>query len=87
MNSGPWRIMKQVNLVNFVIRKTPTSKDLTTHIDKIQHYYGKIPELWQKFDDKLAKTGNNEQQVTENNKMTMSRGTSPTPPPKIHHHR
>ena len=44
--TGPYRVEKGLNDVNYVIRKTPRSKPLVVHADKLQLYYGTTPVCW-----------------------------------------
>ena len=40
--------LKQViNDVNYVLRKTPKSKPIIAHIDKLRQYFGEVPALWE----------------------------------------
>ena len=45
--TGPFRIERVLNDVNFVIRKTPRSKQVIVHIDKLRPYYGPSPSCWE----------------------------------------
>jgi len=40
---GPYRVEKVLNDVNYLIRKTPRSKAIVSHIDKLRKYYGEPP--------------------------------------------
>ena len=44
--TGPYRIQKRLNDVNFVIKKTPKSKSFVVHIDKLRSYTGDTPTSW-----------------------------------------
>jgi hypothetical protein len=54
--TGPHRIEKVINDVNYVLKKTPKSKPIIAHVDKLRQYFGEVPTLW-KTD--LAKEGLN----------------------------
>ena len=64
--SGPYRIERVLNDVNYVIRKTPTSPLITCHVDRITKYEGERPKIWINFE----KTEN--QQSTENQENRIS---------------
>ena len=44
--TGPWKIIRKVNDVNYSIQKTPKSKATIVHVDKIMKYFGKVPKCW-----------------------------------------
>jgi hypothetical protein len=44
--TGPFRIESAINDVNFVLRKTPRSRPIITHVDKLRKYYGQPPACW-----------------------------------------
>jgi len=35
-----------INDVNYVLKKTPGSKPIIAHIDKLRPYFGKVPTCW-----------------------------------------
>lgn len=43
---GPYKIETALNDVNFVIRKSPRSKAIIAHIDKLRTFYGTVPDCW-----------------------------------------
>ena len=45
--TGPFFISKALNDVNYVIKKTPSSKGIVVHVDKLRHFYGPAPACWQ----------------------------------------
>jgi hypothetical protein len=46
MYIGPYRIVAVLNDVNFVIKKSPRSKGIVVHIDKMKAYFGPQPACW-----------------------------------------
>jgi transposase InsO family protein len=44
--TGPFKILKAVNDVNYVITKSPKSKPFIVHADKLKLYQGDIPAIW-----------------------------------------
>ena len=44
--TGPFRIEQRLNDVNFIIKKTPSSKGIVVHVDKLRAYYGPTPACW-----------------------------------------
>ena len=51
--TGPFQIQKRINDVNAIIRKTPKSKPLIVHIDKLRPYIGDIPAAWINHDQQF----------------------------------
>ena len=45
-SQGPYCVIRSINDVNKVIRRTPTSKPIIVHIDRLIHYHGEIPACW-----------------------------------------
>jgi len=45
-NIGPFRILRRLNDVNFVIAMTPKSRKMVVHIDKLKPWYGEEPQCW-----------------------------------------
>ena len=52
--SGPFRVMKRINKVNYRIQKNPRSKPFIVHIDRITRYYSNAPKCWASFVDERA---------------------------------
>ena len=48
MTSGPFKVVRRVNLVNYVIQKTPRSNAFICHVDRMRKFYGKLPRCWVK---------------------------------------
>jgi Integrase zinc binding domain len=44
--TGPFRIEKALNDVNFIIKKTPKTKGIVVHIDKLRAYCRATPACW-----------------------------------------
>ena len=45
-SQGPYRVVRSINDVNKVIQRSPTSKPIIVHIDRLTHYHGDIPACW-----------------------------------------
>jgi len=45
-NRGPYRIVKRLNDVNFVVQRLPTSGMEIVHIDRLTRFHGTVPKLW-----------------------------------------
>ena len=46
LNVGPYRVVKRLNAVNYIIMLTPRSKPLIAHVDKLKLWTGSEPECW-----------------------------------------
>ena len=44
--TGPFRVEKLLNDVNYIIKKTPTSKGIVAHVDKLRAFHGPTPACW-----------------------------------------
>jgi len=47
-NRGPYRIMKRVNDVNYVVQRSPESQPEIEHTDRLSQFHGTIPPKWKK---------------------------------------
>jgi hypothetical protein len=64
--SGPWKVIRVVNDVNYVIQKTPTGRILIVHVDRMVKFEGDLPPCWKNKNDvslptqgeELVNTGN-----------------------------
>ena len=45
-NKGPYRIVRRINEVNYVIQRTPRTQPLIAHIDQLTAYTGETPACW-----------------------------------------
>ena len=45
--TGPFRVERIVNDVNYVIRRSPRSKPIIVHVDKLKLYHGPAPACWE----------------------------------------
>ena len=45
--SGPWKVIRKVNEVNYSIQKSPKSKAVIVHVDRMVKYFGDVPKCWQ----------------------------------------
>jgi hypothetical protein len=41
--TGPYRVQRNINVVNHVIQRLPTSKPFVVHIDRLEKFKGEIP--------------------------------------------
>ncbi len=44
--TGPFKVLRVVNDVNYVITKSPKSKPFIVHADKLKLYQGDLPAIW-----------------------------------------
>ena len=44
--SGPWKFIRKVNEVNYSIQKSPKSKAMIVHVDRMMKYFGEVPKSW-----------------------------------------
>jgi len=42
MTLGPLKVVHRVNLVNYVIQKTPRSNAFTCHVNRMRRFYGEL---------------------------------------------
>jgi len=45
-NKGPYCIVRQINDVNFVVKRSSKVKEEIVHIDRLTRYRGTIPQQW-----------------------------------------
>ena len=50
LTDGPYRIVRILNDVNYVIQKVPGARLQICHVDRLIRYEGEIPPVWLKFD-------------------------------------
>ena len=50
-NKGPYRAMKRINLVNYVIQRSPRTEPFVAHVDRLTSYAGEIPACWRHSGD------------------------------------
>jgi hypothetical protein len=46
---GPYRIVRRVNFVNYVIQRSESSKPFICHVDRMRAFKGTLPEHWRKI--------------------------------------
>ena len=56
-NVGAFKVIKKLNDVNYVIKRSPRAKPKIAHIDRLTPYYGDTPVVWQATDGDLSTTG------------------------------
>lgn len=47
--TGPYRIVRQLNFLNYSIQKSPNAKPFVVHIDRLKRYEGDTPESWRRI--------------------------------------
>ena len=47
-NRGPYRIVRKINEVNFVVKKSPKAQEEIVHIDRLTKYKNTVPPQWRK---------------------------------------
>jgi hypothetical protein len=52
--SGPWRVIRKVNEVNYSIQKSPKSKAMIVHVDRMMKYFGEVPKSWLESEPKTV---------------------------------
>jgi hypothetical protein len=50
--TGPYRVEKVLNDVNYVIRRSSRTKAIVAHADKLKLYYGPLPACWARIEDR-----------------------------------
>ena len=55
LTDGPYRIIRILNDVNYVIQKHPGSRPQICHVDRLLKYEGETPKVWLKYDADQAK--------------------------------
>ena len=74
-STGPHLIVLRVNLVNFLMRFTPSGRAITVHVDRIQPYLGKVSVQWEQArQNLLASLGGDPTPVTP---PVVARSASP----------
>jgi hypothetical protein len=78
--TGPFRIEVVLNDVNFVLKKTPRSKPIVAHIDKLRRYFGSTPSCWKSVQMDAAVNNSSANQVdgvSVGARLTSVRETGP----------
>ena len=50
LTDGPYRIIRILNDVNYVIQKHPGSRPQICHVDRLLKYEGETPKVWLRYD-------------------------------------
>ena len=50
LTDGPYRIVRILNDVNYVIQKVPGARLQICHVDRLMRYEGEVPPVWIRFD-------------------------------------
>ena len=45
---GPCMVTRRINAVNYVIKKSPKSRESVVHVDRLKRYPGRITPVWEK---------------------------------------
>ena len=56
MTDGPYRIMRKVNDVNYVLQRSSRSRAFVTHIDRMTLFEGEPPTCWRHLDMAIERT-------------------------------
>jgi len=63
---GPYKVIRKLNSHNYVVRKTPKSKDLVVHCDRLRPYFAGIQgTLWQKHESAKVHSENSDHVGTD----------------------
>ena len=54
LTDGPYRIIRILNDVNYVIQKHPGSRPQICHVDRLLKYEGETPKVWLRYDAEQA---------------------------------
>ena len=54
LTDGPFRIVRILNDVNYVIQKIPGGRLQVCHVDRLLRYEGEPPQVWVKYDKENA---------------------------------
>ena len=55
LTSGPFRIGRILNDVNYAIQKFPNGRIQISHVDRLLKYEGEIPAVWVKYDQEKSR--------------------------------
>jgi len=65
---GPHKVIRRLNLHNYVVRKTPKSKDLVVHCDRLRPYFAGLQGTpWQKRESAKVHSENSDHVGTDTN--------------------
>ena len=54
LTDGPYRIVRILNEVDYVIQKVPGGRLQVCHVDRLLRYEGEPPQIWVKYDKENA---------------------------------
>ena len=60
LTSGPFRIVRILNDVNYAIQKFPNGRIQICHVDRLLKYEGEIPAVWVKYDQEKTRNHAND---------------------------
>ena len=52
--TGPWKVIRKVNDVNYGIQRSPESKVTIVHVDRMVKYLGEVPKCWLESEPKAT---------------------------------
>ena len=65
---GPYKVIRKLNSHNYVVRKTPKSKDLVVHCDRLRPYFAGLQGTpWQKHESAKVHSENSDHVGTDTN--------------------
>ena len=85
LTDGPFRVVRILNDVNYVIQKTPSSRLIICHVDRLLRYEGDPPAVWVRYDEEKSRT-HLTRVVLEKTRRTFVQ-ESPAGPPRSHSNR
>ena len=50
LSTGPWRIKRKINQVNYVIQKNPAGRVIIVHIDRLRKFEAPLRKVWTDFE-------------------------------------
>ena len=84
MTSGPYKVVHRVNLVNYVIQKTPRSSPFICHIDRMRKFDGELPRCWsESATDRLPSVSTEQSEMTAENKLLPVASVQKIPTPNV----
>jgi hypothetical protein len=62
--TGPYRITRRLNAVNYIVQRTPSSRSFIVHIDKLSKFAGRLPDCWERMDTRPTSLSDTEAMAT-----------------------
>ena len=76
LTDGPFRIVRILNEVNYVIQKVPGGRLQICHVDRLIRYEGEPPAVWVRFDAEKEQSTKSEPSANKRVPEGLHRGTS-----------